>query len=212
MPRHSAPQQPTWLRPRLLVTLVVAAAGLATAIWLPTRNDSADASERNRSARVADPARRPAFADQLRRRVRQHGRPANGRSHEPRRQRARVQREHPQRPPGRRRQAGARRAWRRPLTLGPAADPEIVPARRRRARGPHQGARGRRAASRRSSWSARGRSEPAVNLLADRRRRASSTRTRWAGRPSTLTLTVDGAGYVKIDAAGVRPASRSGWH
>ena len=48
MPRHSAPQQPAWLRPRLVVTLAVATAGLATAVWLPTRNDSADASERNR--------------------------------------------------------------------------------------------------------------------------------------------------------------------
>ncbi|MFI7601148.1 carbohydrate-binding protein [Actinoplanes sp. NPDC049681] len=49
MPRHSAQQQPAWLRPRLVVTLAVATAGLATAIWLPTRNDSADASEWNRS-------------------------------------------------------------------------------------------------------------------------------------------------------------------
>ncbi|MGA5301950.1 carbohydrate-binding protein [Nucisporomicrobium flavum] len=49
MPRHSAQQQPAWLRPRLVVTLAVATAGLATAIWLPTRNDSADASERDRA-------------------------------------------------------------------------------------------------------------------------------------------------------------------
>ena len=49
MPRHSAPQQPTWLRPRLVVAFVVATAGLVTAVWLPTRNDSADAAERNRS-------------------------------------------------------------------------------------------------------------------------------------------------------------------
>ncbi|MEV8505828.1 family 16 glycosylhydrolase [Actinoplanes sp. NPDC051475] len=49
MPRHSAQQQPAWLRPRIVVTLAVATAGLATAIWLPTRNDTADASERNRS-------------------------------------------------------------------------------------------------------------------------------------------------------------------
>ncbi|MEV4707293.1 carbohydrate-binding protein [Actinoplanes sp. NPDC049316] len=48
MPRHSAQQQPAWLRPRLVVTLAVATAGLATAIWLPTRSDSADASERDR--------------------------------------------------------------------------------------------------------------------------------------------------------------------
>ncbi|MEU4214546.1 family 16 glycosylhydrolase [Actinoplanes sp. NPDC026623] len=50
MPRHSLPQQPTWLRPRLVVAFVVAAAGLTTAIWLPTRNDTADASERNRNS------------------------------------------------------------------------------------------------------------------------------------------------------------------
>ncbi|MEV6597071.1 carbohydrate-binding protein [Actinoplanes sp. NPDC051346] len=49
MPRHSAPLQPAWIRPRLVVTLAVAAAGLATAIWLPTRNDSADASEWRRN-------------------------------------------------------------------------------------------------------------------------------------------------------------------
>ncbi|UQU65926.1 family 16 glycosylhydrolase [Couchioplanes caeruleus] len=52
MPRHSAPQQPAWLRPRLVVTLAVATAGLATAIWLPTRNDSADAAERDRGGRT----------------------------------------------------------------------------------------------------------------------------------------------------------------
>jgi hypothetical protein len=63
VPRHSAPQQPTWLRPRMVVAFVVAAAGLVTAVWLPTRNDSADAAERNRT----DDSRRsrslPAFAD-----------------------------------------------------------------------------------------------------------------------------------------------------
>lgn len=48
MPRHSAPQQLTRLRPRLIVTLVVATAGLTTAVWLPTRNDTADAAERTR--------------------------------------------------------------------------------------------------------------------------------------------------------------------
>ena len=48
MPRHSAPRVPSRMRPRLAVTLVVAAAGLATAVWLPTRNDSADAAERGR--------------------------------------------------------------------------------------------------------------------------------------------------------------------
>ncbi|MEU7902872.1 carbohydrate-binding protein [Actinoplanes sp. NPDC049118] len=66
MPRHSLPQQPTWLRPRLVVAFVVASAGLATAIWLPTRNDSADASERNRDGR--DRNRNPsltAFADEF---------------------------------------------------------------------------------------------------------------------------------------------------
>ncbi|GAA2506946.1 carbohydrate-binding protein [Winogradskya humida] len=50
MPRHSAPQQPSRLRPRLLVTLVVAATGLGFAIYLPSRNDTADASERSRGA------------------------------------------------------------------------------------------------------------------------------------------------------------------
>jgi hypothetical protein len=49
VPRHSLPQQPTWLRPRLVVAFVVAAAGLVTAVWLPTRNDTADASERDRN-------------------------------------------------------------------------------------------------------------------------------------------------------------------
>ncbi|MEV4641528.1 carbohydrate-binding protein [Actinoplanes sp. NPDC049548] len=48
MPRYSAQQQPAWLRPRNVVTFAVLTAGLATAIWLPTRNDSADASTRNR--------------------------------------------------------------------------------------------------------------------------------------------------------------------
>jgi hypothetical protein len=62
VPRHSAPQQPAWLRPRLVVAFVVAAAGLVTAVWLPTRNDSADAAERNRNSR--ERARSlPAFAD-----------------------------------------------------------------------------------------------------------------------------------------------------
>jgi len=63
VPRHSAPSQPSWLRPRLVVAFVVATAGLVTAIWLPTRNDSADAAERGRR----DDSRRsrslPAFAD-----------------------------------------------------------------------------------------------------------------------------------------------------
>jgi hypothetical protein len=47
----------------MVVAFVVAAAGLVTAVWLPTRNDSADAAERNRT----DDSRRsrtlPAFAD-----------------------------------------------------------------------------------------------------------------------------------------------------
>jgi Carbohydrate-binding module family 5/12 len=64
VPRHSAPPQPAWLRPRLVVAFVVATAGLVTAIWLPTRNDSADAAERGRRG---DDSRRsrslPAFAD-----------------------------------------------------------------------------------------------------------------------------------------------------
>ena len=67
MPRHSAPQQPAWLRPRLVVTLAVATAGLATAVWLPTRNDSADASERDRDFNSAQRRDRDdsldAFAD-----------------------------------------------------------------------------------------------------------------------------------------------------
>ncbi|GGQ39735.1 carbohydrate-binding protein [Couchioplanes azureus] len=49
MPRHSAPLKPAWIRPRLVLTLAVASAGLVTAIWLPTRNDSADASEWRRT-------------------------------------------------------------------------------------------------------------------------------------------------------------------
>ncbi|MFI7540868.1 carbohydrate-binding protein [Actinoplanes sp. NPDC049599] len=67
MPRHSAPQQPSWLRPRLVVAFVVATAGLVTAVWLPTRNDSADAAERNRSNDSRRDRERvrslPAFAD-----------------------------------------------------------------------------------------------------------------------------------------------------
>jgi hypothetical protein len=62
VPRHSAPQQPTWLRPRLVVAFVVATAGLVTAVWLPTRNDSADAAERNRSTDRLNRSL-PAFAD-----------------------------------------------------------------------------------------------------------------------------------------------------
>ena len=61
MPRHSVPQQPSWLRPRLVVAFVVAAAGLVTAVWLPTRNDSADAAERNNDLRRSRSL--PAFAD-----------------------------------------------------------------------------------------------------------------------------------------------------
>ena len=47
MPRHSASQRPAWLRPRFVVAFVVASAGLVAAIWLPTRNDRASATERN---------------------------------------------------------------------------------------------------------------------------------------------------------------------
>jgi beta-glucanase (GH16 family) len=36
------------VRPRLVVALVVASAGLATAVWLPSRFDNAEATERNR--------------------------------------------------------------------------------------------------------------------------------------------------------------------
>jgi hypothetical protein len=64
VPRHSAPQQPSWLRPRLVVAFVVATAGLVTAVWLPTRNDSADAAERNRNSDSRRSSRSlPAFAD-----------------------------------------------------------------------------------------------------------------------------------------------------
>jgi hypothetical protein len=64
VPRHSAPQQPSWLRPRLVVAFVVATAGLVTAVWLPTRNDSADAAERNRNTDSRRGSRSlPAFAD-----------------------------------------------------------------------------------------------------------------------------------------------------
>ncbi|MFI5494715.1 carbohydrate-binding protein [Actinoplanes sp. NPDC051859] len=53
MPRHSAPLKHAWIRPRIVVTLAVATAGLATAIWLPTRNDTADASDfRRTTARI----------------------------------------------------------------------------------------------------------------------------------------------------------------
>ncbi|OJF10800.1 carbohydrate-binding protein [Couchioplanes caeruleus] len=65
MPRHSAPLKHAWIRPRLLVTLAVASAGLATAIWLPTRNDSADASEwRNNTIRTI--ASLEEFSDEFR--------------------------------------------------------------------------------------------------------------------------------------------------
>ena len=63
MPRHCAPQQPKWLRPRLVVAFVVAAAGLVTAVWLPTRNDSAEAADRNRSTYGGMSRSLPAFAD-----------------------------------------------------------------------------------------------------------------------------------------------------
>ncbi|RSM52405.1 hypothetical protein DMB66_40160 [Actinoplanes sp. ATCC 53533] len=63
MPRHSAPQRPSWLRPRFVVAFVVATAGLVTAVWLPTRNDSADAAERNRSTDSRRSRSLPAFAD-----------------------------------------------------------------------------------------------------------------------------------------------------
>ena len=63
MPRHSAPQRPSWLRPRFVVAFVVATAGLVTAVWLPTRNDSADAAERNRGNDSRRSRSLPAFAD-----------------------------------------------------------------------------------------------------------------------------------------------------
>jgi type II secretory pathway pseudopilin PulG len=46
--RHSA--HSPFLRPRLLIALVAAGAGLTFALWLPTRNDNASASENGRSA------------------------------------------------------------------------------------------------------------------------------------------------------------------
>ena len=66
MPRHSAPQKPSWLRPRLVVAFAVATAGLVTAVWLPTRNDSADAAERTRSTDSFRSRSLPAFADEFR--------------------------------------------------------------------------------------------------------------------------------------------------
>ena len=44
--RHS--QASRVVRPRLVVALVVASAGLTTAVWLPSRFDNAEATERNR--------------------------------------------------------------------------------------------------------------------------------------------------------------------
>jgi hypothetical protein len=60
------PQQP-WLRPRLVLTYAVVAAGLVTAIWLPTRNDNADAGERdrNRDGRRDRDRSQSAFADEF---------------------------------------------------------------------------------------------------------------------------------------------------
>ncbi|WP_067508065.1 carbohydrate-binding protein [Actinoplanes sp. TFC3] len=49
MPRHSTPQRPSRVRPRLVVTLAVALTGLGAAVWLPMRNATADASERRRN-------------------------------------------------------------------------------------------------------------------------------------------------------------------
>ena len=66
MPRHSATQQPSWLRPRFVVAFAVATAGLVTAAWLPTRNDSADAAERTRSTDSFRSRSLPAFADEFR--------------------------------------------------------------------------------------------------------------------------------------------------
>ena len=50
--RHCA-GEPSAIRPRLVVALVVATAGLATAVWLPSRFDNAQATERDR-ARTGD--------------------------------------------------------------------------------------------------------------------------------------------------------------
>jgi beta-glucanase (GH16 family) len=54
--RHSAGI--TKIRPRLAIALVVASAGLVTAVWLPTRFDNAEATERDRAA-----ASKVVFAD-----------------------------------------------------------------------------------------------------------------------------------------------------
>ena len=53
------------IRPRVLVALVVAGAGLTTAIWLPTRHDAADASERARNKQQAQNERRVSQQDQF---------------------------------------------------------------------------------------------------------------------------------------------------
>jgi beta-glucanase (GH16 family) len=52
--RHSPATPMSRIRPRVLVALVVAGAGLTTAIWLPTRHDAADASERARNRQLAE--------------------------------------------------------------------------------------------------------------------------------------------------------------
>lgn len=44
--RHRSEASTWWIRPRSLAVLAVAAAGLATAVWLPGRNDVASATER----------------------------------------------------------------------------------------------------------------------------------------------------------------------
>jgi hypothetical protein len=55
-PRHSAPSRT--LRTRSVVTLAVAATGLATAVWLPTRFDQAEANE-------SSPRLEQVFADEF---------------------------------------------------------------------------------------------------------------------------------------------------
>jgi beta-glucanase (GH16 family) len=51
------------LRPRIVVAALVASASLATAVWLPTRFDNAEATERGDRSRPGDSERRFTFAD-----------------------------------------------------------------------------------------------------------------------------------------------------
>ena len=126
--RHSEASRA--VRPRLVVALVVASAGLATAVWLPSRFDSAEATEGNRERsqnqsevfadnfsgnRGSAVDRRKLVAEDRRGRLR--GRRA-----------AVLHRQHPQRAAGRRRQPGDHRPRRRTgtacgATTGAATSP-----------------------------------------------------------------------------------------